>query len=114
MRSFRLNSKIGRRGLILGSGALALLRMARARADEAAGEVFEVTHSPDEWRAILGPDRYAVLREAAAIHSITDWLDEWFDSAANVSGEMPKRSLLAPYAKKIYDHLKNRPSPEGR
>lgn len=65
MRSFRLNSKIGRRGLILGSGALALLRMARARADEAAGEVFEVTHSPDEWRAILGPDRYAVLREAA-------------------------------------------------
>jgi hypothetical protein len=52
--------------------------------------------------------------EAAAIHSITDWLDEWFDSPANVSGEMPKRSLLAPYAKKIYDHLKNHPSPEGR
>jgi hypothetical protein len=52
--------------------------------------------------------------EAAAIRSVTDWLDEWFDSAANVSGEMPKRSLLAPYAKKIYDHLKNRPSPEGR
>lgn len=52
--------------------------------------------------------------EAAAIHSITDWLDEWFDSAANVSGEMPKRSQLTPYAKKIYDHLMNRPSPESR
>lgn len=59
-------------------------------------------------------DRLDLNDEVAAVHSITDWLDEWFDSAANVSGEIPKRSLLAPYAKKIYDHLQNRPSIEHR
>ena len=44
--------------------------------------------------------------EAVAVRSITNWLEEWFDSAANVSGEFPKREQLTPYAKKIYDHLK--------
>ena len=52
--------------------------------------------------------------EVAAIRSITDWLDEWFDSPANVSGEIPKRDRLAPYAKKIYAHLKKPASPNDR
>ncbi|EZP66176.1 hypothetical protein BV96_04599 [Sphingomonas paucimobilis] len=52
--------------------------------------------------------------EAAAIHSITDSLLEWFQSAANVSADVPDRKLLTPYARKIFNHLKNRPSREGR
>ncbi len=52
--------------------------------------------------------------EAAATRSITDWLLEWFQSAANVSADVPDRKLLIPYARKIFNHLKNRPSPEGR
>ena len=52
--------------------------------------------------------------EAAAVHSLTDWLDEWFDSTANVSGEIPKRDRLTPYARKIYAHLKKSLSPDGR
>ncbi|BBD98358.1 hypothetical protein SAMIE_1018590 [Sphingobium amiense] len=52
--------------------------------------------------------------EATAIHAITDWLDEWFDSSANVSGEIPKRDRLVPYAKKIYAHLKNSVAPNDR
>lgn len=51
--------------------------------------------------------------EATAIHSITDWLDEWFESEANVSAEIPKRDRLTPYAKKIYDHLKKLAPPKG-
>lgn len=50
--------------------------------------------------------------EAAAVRSITDCLSEWFDSAANMSGEIPKRDQLSPYAKKIYDHLKNLAAPK--
>lgn len=52
--------------------------------------------------------------EAAAVRSLTDWLDEWFDSAANVSAEIPKRDRLTPYARKIYAHLKKSASPDGR
>lgn len=52
--------------------------------------------------------------EAAATRSITDWLLEWFQSTANVSADVPDRKLLIPYAGKIFNHLKNRPSSEGR
>lgn len=44
--------------------------------------------------------------EAAAVRSVTGWLEEWFDSEANASGEFPKREQLTPYAKKIFDHMK--------
>ena len=48
----------------LGAGAVGLLLFGRG-APSAANVHFEVSHSPDEWRRILGPQRYAVLREAA-------------------------------------------------
>ena len=32
---------------------------------------FQINHSPAEWRKILGPQRYAVLREAATEHPFT-------------------------------------------
>ncbi len=52
--------------------------------------------------------------EVAAVRSLTDWLDEWFDSAANVSGDIPKRDRLTPYARKIYAHLKKSASSDSR
>jgi peptide-methionine (R)-S-oxide reductase len=48
-------------------GSLAALFGASACAREDAGgsvETFEVTKSPDEWRAILSDEQYYVLREA--------------------------------------------------
>ena len=85
----------------------------------------------DEFQDDLGPSKSQLKREmhalqdlgkrmldlndeAAAIHSITDWLLEWFQSAANVSADVPDRKLLPPYARKIFNHLTNRPSREGR
>lgn len=50
--------------------------------------------------------------ETKAVGYITDWLVEWFDSAANVSAETPTRKQLTPYARKIFDHLKRPSSPE--
>lgn len=32
---------------------------------------FPISHSPDEWRRILGPERYAVLREGATERAFT-------------------------------------------
>ena len=52
-----------------GAGAVALLLFGRsgssARTPSAPRQKFAVTHSPAEWQRILGPKRYAVLREAA-------------------------------------------------
>jgi peptide-methionine (R)-S-oxide reductase len=58
-----------RRTLALGSVAVAALAAAgvlalrwRGRAN-AAGEIFEVTHTPEEWQKLLTPEQYAVLRQ---------------------------------------------------
>jgi peptide-methionine (R)-S-oxide reductase len=45
----------------LGAAGLGMLKW-RGGAD-AATETFEVTHTPEEWRKILTPEQYAVLRE---------------------------------------------------
>ena len=41
-----------------------------------AAERFEVTKSPAEWRRLLGPERYAVLREAATERAGSSPLDK--------------------------------------
>jgi peptide-methionine (R)-S-oxide reductase len=46
----------------LGGGALAALVFS-ARGRSAAGGGYAVTHSDEEWRKLLGPDRYYILRE---------------------------------------------------
>ena len=57
---------IARRELIglAGVGAVALLLGSTSTLAVSAGN-FQVTHSPAEWRRILGPERFAVLREAS-------------------------------------------------
>ena len=57
---------IGRRELLglAGIGGVALLLGGTSTIAVSAG-AFQVTHSPAEWKRLLGPERYAVLREAA-------------------------------------------------
>jgi len=45
---------------LIGAGAVTLLLFGRSAP---AAARFSVNHTPDEWRRILGPQRYAILRE---------------------------------------------------
>jgi peptide-methionine (R)-S-oxide reductase len=59
------DTKIDRRALLgLGAGGIAALALWRSPSG-AAPMGFGVNHSPAEWRRLLGPQRYAVLREAS-------------------------------------------------
>ena len=49
---------------LVGAGAISLMLFGRSTGAGAALS-FRVNHTPDEWRKLLGPERYAVLREAA-------------------------------------------------
>ena len=63
-------------GLGVGGALVARLRNgAVGEADAAAQETFEVTHTEAEWRALLGPAAYAVLREEATERAFTSPLD---------------------------------------
>jgi peptide-methionine (R)-S-oxide reductase len=42
----------------------------------AAGEAFEVTHTEEEWRSLLTPNQYAVLRESATERPYTSPLND--------------------------------------
>ena len=71
-----------RRGLLLlgAGGATAavfagLRRLAIAPAHAAVNGTFEVTHTDAEWRALLTPDQYAVLRHAATEQPYSSPLD---------------------------------------
>jgi peptide-methionine (R)-S-oxide reductase len=48
----------------------------RAGSPARAGGTFAVTHTPDEWRKLLGPERYAVLREGATERPYTSALNK--------------------------------------
>jgi peptide-methionine (R)-S-oxide reductase len=48
----------------LAAGGIALLVFGRSNSSAASAR-FSVNHSPQEWLRILGPQRFAVLREAA-------------------------------------------------
>jgi peptide-methionine (R)-S-oxide reductase len=52
---------VTRRNFLIGSGTLLLALRASARAAER--ETFEVTKSEQEWRRLLSPQQFAVLRE---------------------------------------------------
>jgi peptide-methionine (R)-S-oxide reductase len=48
------------------AGALVVARLARPHAASAANRVYEVTHSDEEWRKLLTPAQYNVLRQEGA------------------------------------------------
>ena len=57
----------------------------------AEDEVFEVTYSPQEWRTLLSPDQFAVLREEATERPYTsELLNEKREGTYNCAGcELP-------------------------
>jgi peptide-methionine (R)-S-oxide reductase len=57
-------------GLTGAAGVSSLLLFGR-RGSAAPTLHFAVNHTPTEWQRILGPQRYAVLREAATEHPFT-------------------------------------------
>ena len=59
-----------RRFLGLLASAVPVAVVMRASASSAAA-AFEVQHTPEQWRRILGPERYAILREAGTEHAWT-------------------------------------------
>jgi peptide-methionine (R)-S-oxide reductase len=60
-----LNNPINRRGVLgfAGAGVVAAFLASQQGSAKPAGR-FEITKSPAEWRRILGPQRYQILREA--------------------------------------------------
>src|SRR5947209_3980402 len=65
----RKKMKVTRRKMLLGAvglaGIAAAYRYAVGTRPVAASEVFKVAHSEDEWRHLLTPAQYNVLREQA-------------------------------------------------
>ena len=71
-----LNRPINRRHL-LGAAGVSAIALLLARVPAAAKPMrFEVSHTPAEWRKLLGDERYAVLREAATERPFSSSLDE--------------------------------------
>jgi peptide-methionine (R)-S-oxide reductase len=58
----------------IGATGVGLLRWRSGRAN-AATETFEVNHTPEEWRKLLTPEQYAVLREEDTERPFTSALD---------------------------------------
>ena len=72
-----IDSKTSRRALLgtAGAGIAAALLFSRSGAAK-SGQAFEITRTPAEWRRILGPERYRILREAGTERSFTSPLNE--------------------------------------
>jgi peptide-methionine (R)-S-oxide reductase len=72
---------VSRRDILLGGAAVAVLVAAGVglkwqSGAEAATETFEVTKTPEEWRKLLTPEQYAILREADTERAFTSPLNK--------------------------------------
>ena len=68
---------IDRRAMLGIGGAAAISALLFGRSGSATpGLRFSVNHTPDEWRRILGPQRYHILREAGTEHAFTSPLND--------------------------------------
>lgn len=71
----------GRRRLLLGAAAgltvsgLLLMNRFSLRANAASTEAFEVSHSEAEWRTLLTPEQFSVLRQQGTERPFTSPLD---------------------------------------
>jgi peptide-methionine (R)-S-oxide reductase len=67
---------VTRRFFVMGgaTGLAAVLASSRWSQAPQAAETFEVTHSDAEWRKLLTPDQYAVLRQSATERPFTSAL----------------------------------------
>ena len=50
-------------------------------------------------------DSLDLSNRAKSVGTIKGWLSEWFEAAADASGDIPRGDQLAPYADKIFDRL---------
>lgn len=66
--------ELTRRGLICGASAVAAVTLMGASAG--AKEQFEVTHTPEEWKRILTPQQFAILRREGTERAFTSPLNK--------------------------------------
>ena len=71
LRSLHLQSGIDRRELLGATAAIGALSLIGFSLRAPAAVHFEVTRTPEEWRRLLGAERYAILREAGTEHAWT-------------------------------------------
>jgi peptide-methionine (R)-S-oxide reductase len=77
-----LATNVGRRRLLLGiaaslstAGLFVMTRFGASRANAASSATFEVTHSDAEWRELLAPEQFTVLRQEGTERPFTSPLD---------------------------------------
>jgi peptide-methionine (R)-S-oxide reductase len=79
-----MNRRLFAKFAMLGGLSLAALRWS---APQSMADTFEITKTPDDWKKVLSPEQYAVLREEATERAGTsELLDEHRKGTFNCAG----------------------------